>query len=46
MKPMCFRKSPANRNVVAVGQKESTTEDGPEPTELDEYSEKVKNAYR
>lgn len=37
-----LQESPANRNVVAVTQKESTTEDGPEPTELDEYSEKVK----
>ena len=37
-----LQESPANRNVVAVAQKETTTEDGPEPTELDEYSEKVK----
>jgi len=37
-----LQESPANRNVVAVAQKESTTEDGPEPTELDEYSETVK----
>ena len=37
-----LQESPANRNVVAVAQEETTTEDGPEPTELDEYSEKVK----
>lgn len=37
-----LQESPANRNVVAVTQEASTTEDGPEPTELDEYSEKVK----
>ena len=37
-----LQESPANRNVVAVTQDASTTEDGPEPTELDEYSEKVK----
>ena len=37
-----LQESPANRNVVAVAQEASTTEDGPEPTELDEYSEKVK----
>ena len=37
-----LQESPANRNVVAVTQEASTTEDGPEPTELDENSEKVK----
>ena len=33
---------PSDRNLVTAVEEASTTEDGPEPTELDEYSETVK----
>ena len=33
---------PSDRNLVTAAEEASTTEDGPEPTELDEYSETVK----
>ena len=37
-----LQEAPADRNIVSAVEEGSTTEDGPEPTELDEYSETVK----
>jgi len=37
-----LQESPADRNIVSAVEEGSTTEDGPEPTELDEYSDTVK----